>query len=243
MQNSLSVSANAHETLVSTKELATVLGVDRRTVQMAAKRILDLTKVHSQSTGGRPTKVFNEKQATAIKQEIQKHHNLASRQIDSASTELEVLQNYKQATEAMIAMLSAKTEALQAENAYLANFKTDIEKKIANAELVETPSENARNHLWQNIQKVGTAIGDYRQAWRVFWDMVKRDTSIDVKTRATNKGVKPMDYICNELNIEIFNKIFADKARGSGSHTGKAGGQEAGHLFGSGAHDILDSRQ
>ena len=269
MQNSLSLSVTTSETLVSTKELAKICGVDVNTVHRTVKR-LGFSDVLRENTGGRPTKVFNEEQVTAIKQElqktsktmttkevaqalnvsvdtvsraankvldpsavlrrvinggksavyneeqvtaikqeIQKHHNLASRQIDSASTELEVMQNYKQATEAMIAMLSAKTEALQAENAYLANFKTDIEKKIANAELVETPSENARNHLWQNIQKVGTAIGDYRQAWHLFWDMVKRDTSIDVKTRATNKGVKPMDYICNELNIEIFNKIFA----------------------------------
>lgn len=75
---------------MTTKELAEELDVDVRTVQMTAKRILDLTKVHSQSTNGRPTQIFNEKQATAIKQEIQKHHNLASRQIDNVTTEYEM---------------------------------------------------------------------------------------------------------------------------------------------------------
>lgn len=73
---------------VTTKELAEVLGVDVDTVNNTVKR-LTFSDVHIQSTGGRHTKVFNEEQATIIKQEIQKHHNLASRQIDTVSTEFE----------------------------------------------------------------------------------------------------------------------------------------------------------
>lgn len=73
---------------VTTKQLAEILGVDVRTVQLTVQR-LGFTKVLSQSTGGRPTQVFDEEQATLIKQEIQKHHNLASRQIDTVSTEFE----------------------------------------------------------------------------------------------------------------------------------------------------------
>ena len=78
-----------NEKTMTTKELAEILGVDVRTVQITAKRILDLTKVLSQSTNGRPTQIFNEQQATLIKQEIQKHHNLTTRQIDSVTTEQE----------------------------------------------------------------------------------------------------------------------------------------------------------
>lgn len=100
---------------MTTKEVAETLGVDVDTVNLTVNR-LGFSDVLRKSTGGRPTKVFTEEQATLIKQEIQKHHNLASRQIDNATTELEVMQNYKQATEAMIAMLSAKAEALKAEN-------------------------------------------------------------------------------------------------------------------------------
>ena len=74
--------------VVTTRELAEILGVDVRTVQLTVQH-LGFAKVLSQSTGGRPTQVFNQEQATLIKQEIQKHHNLASRQIDTVSTEFE----------------------------------------------------------------------------------------------------------------------------------------------------------
>ena len=40
--------------------------------------------------------MFDEEQATLIKREIQKHHNLASRQIDSVSTEIEVMQKIQE---------------------------------------------------------------------------------------------------------------------------------------------------
>ena len=64
---------------MTTKQLAEVLGVDVRTVNNAVERLLGSTFQKSEikvvSNGGRPTKVFTEKQATIIKQEIQKHHN------------------------------------------------------------------------------------------------------------------------------------------------------------------------
>lgn len=78
----------AKERGMTTKELAETLGVDERTIQRAVKD-LDFTTVLSESTGGRPTMVFTQEQATAIKQEVQKHHNLASRQIDTVTTEQE----------------------------------------------------------------------------------------------------------------------------------------------------------
>lgn len=77
-----------NERLMTTKELADVLGVDVRTVQRAST-ILDPTTVVTQVINGGKSKVFNEQQATLIKQEIQKHHNLRSRQIDAVSTKVE----------------------------------------------------------------------------------------------------------------------------------------------------------
>ena len=76
------------EKMMTTKELAEALNVDVDTVNNAVKQ-LDFSEVLRKSTGGRPTKVFTEKQATLIKQEIQKHHNLKSRQIDNVTTEVE----------------------------------------------------------------------------------------------------------------------------------------------------------
>ena len=76
------------EKVMTTKELAKTLGVDVDTINVITKR-LGFSDVHRKSTGGRPTKVFDEKQATIIKQEIQKHHNLKNRQIDTVSTEME----------------------------------------------------------------------------------------------------------------------------------------------------------
>lgn len=74
-----------NETLVTTKELATVLNVDVKTVNNTVNRIKTLLgSTFQKSEGGRPSKAFNEEQATLIKQEIQKHHNLANRQIGKA---------------------------------------------------------------------------------------------------------------------------------------------------------------
>jgi phage antirepressor YoqD-like protein len=85
------------EKYVTTKELAEVLGVDVRTVQRAANEHLDPTTVQTRVINGGQSKVYNELQASVIKQEIQKHHNLANRQIDNVSTELEENQLIAQA--------------------------------------------------------------------------------------------------------------------------------------------------
>lgn len=81
------------EKVMTTKELAETLGVDVKTVNNSVERLLGNTfqksEIKTISNGGRPTKIFTEEQATLIKQEIQKHHNLTNRQIDTVSTEYE----------------------------------------------------------------------------------------------------------------------------------------------------------
>lgn len=91
--------ASRPKNTMTTRELAEVLGVGVRTVQRTAKRILDPVKVRSQVINGGLSKVFTEEQATAIKLEIQRHHNLRSRQIDSVSTKTEENLIVRQAVE------------------------------------------------------------------------------------------------------------------------------------------------
>lgn len=79
------------EKLMTTKELASVLGVSERTIRDTAKNKGVEGTFHTLKTKGgtQSVKVYTEEQATLIKQEIQKHHNLATRQIDSVSTQVE----------------------------------------------------------------------------------------------------------------------------------------------------------
>ena len=77
---------------VTTRELAETLGVDRTTVTKTVKRLEQGGEVlHHHTTDEFNNTIwwYDEQQATIIKQEIQKHHNLATRQIDIVSTELE----------------------------------------------------------------------------------------------------------------------------------------------------------
>ena len=81
---------NQLEQLITTKELAEVLGVTDRTIRNTVEKLGNvLSSVATNSQGGF---LFNEKQATLIKQEIQSHHNLSLRQIDSVSTNYEMEQ-------------------------------------------------------------------------------------------------------------------------------------------------------
>lgn len=78
---------NKEYQMVTTKELAEVFGVDLSTITRAVNKLgAVLHPVCRNSQGGF---LFNEQQATLIKQEIQNHHNLQNRQIDNVSTEAE----------------------------------------------------------------------------------------------------------------------------------------------------------
>jgi len=73
---------------MTTKELADALGVDVSTITKAVNRLNTTSEVLPKFKQGQ-TPRYTEEQATLIKQEIQKHHNLATRQIDNVSTEVE----------------------------------------------------------------------------------------------------------------------------------------------------------
>ena len=74
---------------MTTRELAENLGVSVDTITRTANKVLDPSAVLRRVVNGGESRVFTEKQSTLIKQEIQKHHNLASRQIDEVTTEYE----------------------------------------------------------------------------------------------------------------------------------------------------------
>lgn len=88
LKNSLPQNQNpVQQKTMTTKELATVLGVEVTAIKRAVQKLgAVLHSVQKNSQGGY---LFTEEQATLIKQEIQKHHNLATRQIDSVSTQVE----------------------------------------------------------------------------------------------------------------------------------------------------------
>lgn len=95
------------EELVTTKELAQMLGVEVTAIKRAVQKLgAVLHRVERNNQGGY---LFTEKQATLIKQEIQKHHNLATRQIDSVSTEYEENQTIANA----MMILQRRTEELK----------------------------------------------------------------------------------------------------------------------------------
>lgn len=152
MENSLNLSDETLETLVTTKQLADVLGVDVRTINGTVERLLESTcqkfgVVNSISNGGRPTKVFTQEQATIIKQEIQKHHNLANRQIDNVSTELEENQTIANA----MAILQRRSIELQQQ---LENKNKQIEELTPDAESWRTFAESDGTFSATNVAKL-----------------------------------------------------------------------------------------
>lgn len=116
---------------VTTKQLAEILGVDVRTVQRAAERVLDPSTVLTRVINGGKSLIFDEEQATAIKREIQKHHNLANRQVDNATTELELQQNFYAASQAYAKFLEAERARLQVENERQKQQLTEQAPKVA----------------------------------------------------------------------------------------------------------------
>lgn len=101
------------EKTVTTRELAEVLGVDVTTVRKTVNRLEQGGEVLHYLTKdkyGNICFIYTEEQATVIKQELQKHHNLASRQIDNVSTDTEMMMNIQRD----FAWLVQKNKELQA---------------------------------------------------------------------------------------------------------------------------------
>lgn len=84
-------------TYMTTRELADVLGVDVVTITRTIKKLnAVLHSVQKNSQGGY---MLTAEQAAQIKAEVQKHHNLKSRQIDAVSSKIEELGKVREAFE------------------------------------------------------------------------------------------------------------------------------------------------
>lgn len=97
--NELIIAEEEAKNFMTVKALAEVLGVSERTIRdTATAKGLEGTFHTLQTKGGKQSlRVFSEEEATIIKMEIQKHHNLASRQIDTVTTSAEEDQMIAQA--------------------------------------------------------------------------------------------------------------------------------------------------
>ena len=139
-----------NEKTVTTKELAQALNVSVDTITRTAAKILDLSAVQRRVINGGQSMIFDEVQATMLKKEIAKHHNLASRQIDTATTELEVIANALNAFKALQDLYTHKeaeykaTIEAQKEKIALDAPKVDTYNRIANATGLKTMQEAAK---------------------------------------------------------------------------------------------------
>ena len=126
------------EQTVTTKELAESLGVDVKTIQRTSAKLFDKDVVKSVSYGGRPTQVFNEAQATAIKIELQNHSKVARNGFDtlSISNDLEAWELQKR----LDAYKDRRIAELTAEN----NQKQAIIDRIANGKGCYSNSQAAK---------------------------------------------------------------------------------------------------
>ena len=141
------------ESYVSVKALAEILDISESTIKRAVEKVRSLLGgVKTNSQGGY---LLNEEQATIVKNEIAKHHNLQSRQIDSVSTELEENQIIASA----MAILQARNEELKRQNEKLlpaANFAYQLcssKDTIEIGECAKVLNKNiGRNRLFEFLR-------------------------------------------------------------------------------------------
>jgi phage antirepressor YoqD-like protein len=201
------------EKMMTTKELAEVLGVGESTVKRAVEKVRPvLGEVAKNSQGGY---LFNEEQATAIKLEIQKHHNLQSRQIDTVSTETEENLIVMQA----VAILQRKARELE-ERAAMAE---QVVHRIADgtgcytmnqaAKALKLPYgniklfERLRNEGLLNLDNTPTQKQVNQGNFKVIVKHVNDKVGNKVVTLVTGKGLV---YLAKRFNTEIDPAVQAD---------------------------------
>lgn len=195
---------------MTTKELATVLGVEVTAIKRAVQKLgAVLHPVQKNSQGGY---LFTEEQATLIKQEIQKHHNLATRQIDSVSTQVEenqivmkamaILQNRNNELMAQLNSMQPKVDFYNKvtgspdtcdmkEVAKILNYKNVGRNKLFEILRDEKILDN-HNQPYQKYVDAG-----YFRVIETKFEDKDGDTHINLKTVVFQKGV---DYIKKTLD-------------------------------------------
>ena len=221
MQNSLSLSVNSNKSLVesaktvTTKELAKILGVDVSTVTKAVGRLNATSDVLPKFTQGQ-TPHYTEEQATLIKQEIQKHHNLASRQIDGVTTDYEM------------ELMTQKVLAYHAQKAEEYRRRMDIAEKAINrisdgtgcysmnqtAKALKLPYGNITLYEKLRAMQILNSDNSPRQEqinaghFKVVVTYINDKVGHKPVTLTTGKGLV---YLAKKLNTEIDETVAADK--------------------------------
>lgn len=203
------------ENLISTRALAEVLGVDVRTVQRASN-ILDPTTVLSRVVNGGTSKFFTEEQATAIKLEIQKHHNLSNRQIDNVTTEAEEDQMIAQAIGILKRRLDDANKQIDklkpaAEFAYqicsskdaidIGNCAKVLNRNIGRNNLFEF-LRNKKVLQQDNIPYQKYIDSGYFRVIETKYTIPSGETKISLKTLVLQKGVAYINKLLRESENE-----------------------------------------
>ena len=105
------------ENVMTVKEVAEALGVSTDTVKNCIRRIMPNKMQNGKTT------YINEVEASCISRELKNNTKVteqltyeAASQVKNSTTRLEILENYKSATEALVKMLEAEKAELAAEN-------------------------------------------------------------------------------------------------------------------------------
>jgi len=133
-----------NEKTMTVKEIAQAMGVSTDTVKNCIRRIMPQKMQNGKTT------YLNEIEVSAISKELKSNTQVtnqltyeAGSQVKNTTTELEVIANYKQATEALITMLNAKNEELK-KQLIEQQPKVDTYNRIANSTGLKTMQEAAK---------------------------------------------------------------------------------------------------
>lgn len=212
--NELIIPEEKTESFMTTKELAEVLGVSERTIRdTATAKGVEGTFTPIKTKGGfQNMRVFSEEEATIIKMEIQKHHNLQSRQIDTVTTAAEEDQMIAQALTILqrrIQDVNKEIEKLKpaAEFAYqICSSKDAID--IGNCAKVLNRSIG-RNNLFEFLRNKKILQSDnipyqkyidsgYFRVIETKYTIPSGETKISLKTLVLQKGVAYINKLLKE---------------------------------------------
>lgn len=216
--NEIIIPEEKTENFVTTKELAEVLGVSARTIrETATAKGLEGTFHTLQTKGGKQSlRVFSEEEATIIKMEIQKHHNLASRQIDTVTTAAEEDQMIAQALiilQRRIQDANKEIEKLKpaAEFAYqicsskdaidIGNCAKVLNRNIGRNNLFEF-LRNRKVLQQDNIPYQKYIDSGYFRVIETKYTIPSGETKISLKTLVLQKGVAYINKLLREKENE-----------------------------------------
>lgn len=216
--NEIIIPEEKTENFVTTKELAEVLGVSARTIrETATAKGLEGTFHTLQTKGGKQSlRVFSEEEATIIKMEIQKHHNLASRQIDTVTTSAEEDQMIAQALiilQRRIQDANKEIEKLKpaAEFAYqicsskdaidIGNCAKVLNRNIGRNNLFEF-LRNRKVLQQDNIPYQKYIDSGYFRVIETKYTIPSGETKISLKTLVLQKGVAYINKLLREKENE-----------------------------------------